>query len=211
MLLARAAERSLDVQYYIWKDDLCGRLLFGALREAAERGVRVRLLLEDNNSAGLDPTLAALDAHPNIEVRLFNPFVNRGVRWLGYLTDFSRLNRRMHNKSFTADNQATIIGGRNVGDEAQEVEQLADLMLELLGMPHTPLPVEHVPIAAADTLALEIAGVDEVVDDALGRSLGDADRGRDVPHADIGISLNGQQHLRVAREEVPRTAFYFRT
>ncbi len=117
MLLARAAERSLDVQYYIWNDDLSGRLLFGALREAAGRGVRVRLLLDDNNTAGLDPTLAALDAHANIEVRLFNPFVSRGVRWLGYLTDFSRLNRRMHNKSFTADNQATIIGGRNVGDE----------------------------------------------------------------------------------------------
>ena len=66
---------------------------------------------------GLDALLAALDAHPNIEVRLFNPFVIREPRWIGYVTDFSRLNRRMHNKSFTADNQATIIGGRNVGDE----------------------------------------------------------------------------------------------
>ena len=116
-LLARAAERSLDVQYYIWKDDLSGRLLFEALHQAAGRGVRVRLLLDDNGVAGLDETLAALDAHPNIEVRLFNPFMNRGVRWLGYLTDFTRLNRRMHNKSFTADSQATIVGGRNVGDE----------------------------------------------------------------------------------------------
>lgn len=118
MLLARAAERSLDVQYYIWKEDLSGRLLFGALRDAADRGVRVRLLLDDNNTtAGLDAVLATLDAHPNVEVRLFNPFAMRGMRWLGYVTDFARLNRRMHNKSFTADNQATIIGGRNVGDE----------------------------------------------------------------------------------------------
>ncbi len=117
MLLARAAERSLDVQYYIWRKDRSGTLLFEALHAAAERGVRVRLLLDDNNTAGLDPTLAALDAHPNIEVRLFNPFVIRKPRLIGYLTDFSRLNRRMHNKSFTADNQATIIGGRNVGDE----------------------------------------------------------------------------------------------
>ncbi len=117
MLLARVAERSLDVQYYIWRQDLTGTLLFDALRSAAERGVRVRLLLDDNNTAGLDPTLAALDAHPNIEVRLFNPFVQRSLRWLGFATDFSRLNRRMHNKSFTADNQATIVGGRNVGDE----------------------------------------------------------------------------------------------
>jgi putative cardiolipin synthase len=77
----------------------------------------VRLLLDDNNTSGLDPTLVALDSHPNIEVRLFNPFVVRKPRLLGFLTDFSRLNRRMHNKSFTADNQATIIGGRNIGDE----------------------------------------------------------------------------------------------
>lgn len=117
VLLARAAERSLDVQYYIWRNDLSGTLLFDALREAADRGVRVRLLLDDNNTAGLDEVLAALDSHANIEVRLFNPFANRRFRALGYLTDFPRLNRRMHNKSFTVDNQATIIGGRNVGDE----------------------------------------------------------------------------------------------
>jgi putative cardiolipin synthase len=115
--LAQVAERSLDVQYYIWHKDLTGTLLFDMLRAAADRGVRVRLLLDDNNTAGLDPVLAALDGHPNIEVRLFNPFVPRSPRWLGYLTDFSRANRRMHNKSFTADNQVTIIGGRNVGDE----------------------------------------------------------------------------------------------
>lgn len=116
-LLAEAAERTLDVQYYIWHDDLSGTLLFGALLRAAERGVRVRLLLDDNNTAGLDPLLVALDRHANIEVRLFNPFPKRRWRWLGYLTDFPRLNRRMHNKSFTADNQVTIVGGRNVGDE----------------------------------------------------------------------------------------------
>ncbi|HET7793747.1 MAG TPA: phospholipase D family protein [Rhizobacter sp.] len=117
VVLARAAERSLDVQYYIWHNDLSGTMLFAELREAANRGVRVRLLLDDNNTSGLDPALAALDAHPNIEVRLFNPFMTRAPRMLGYLTDFSRLNRRMHNKSFTADNQATIVGGRNIGDE----------------------------------------------------------------------------------------------
>jgi cardiolipin synthase C len=115
--LADAAERTLDVQYYIWHADMPGTLLFEALHRAADRGVRVRLLLDDNNTGGLDGVLAALDAHPNIEVRLFNPFPNRRWRYLGYLTDFARLNRRMHNKSFTADNQVTIIGGRNVGDE----------------------------------------------------------------------------------------------
>ena len=117
MLLAAAAQRTLDVQYYIWRSDLSGTLLLAALHRAAERGVRVRLLLDDNNTAGLDPLLAALNLHPNIEVRLFNPFVHRRLRWLGYFGDFARLNRRMHNKSFTADNQASIVGGRNVGDE----------------------------------------------------------------------------------------------
>jgi putative cardiolipin synthase len=115
--LAAAADRSLDVQYYIWHGDETGSLLFKALWEAAGRGVRVRLLLDDNNTVGLDETIAALDSHANMEVRLYNPLFHRRLRALNYLTDFTRVNRRMHNKSFTADNQATIIGGRNVGDE----------------------------------------------------------------------------------------------
>ncbi len=114
--LAEIAERTLDVQYYIWQNDMSGRRLFKALLDAANRGVRVRLLLDDNNTSGLDEILQLLDAHPRIEVRLFNPFSFRTLRMLGYLTDFARLNRRMHNKSFTVDGQVTIIGGRNVGD-----------------------------------------------------------------------------------------------
>ncbi|MEC5400073.1 phospholipase D family protein [Uliginosibacterium sp. H1] len=117
VLLARAADRSLDVQYYIWRQDHTGLLLFEALWEAAERGVRVRLLLDDNNTGGLDNLLATLDAHPLIEVRLYNPLAMRSTRMLNYLGEFERLNRRMHNKSMTADNQATIVGGRNIGDE----------------------------------------------------------------------------------------------
>lgn len=117
MVLAGAAERSLDVQYYIWRDDKTGLLLLQALYNAAQRGVRVRLLLDDLNSSPVETKLLALDQHANIEVRLFNPFVIRGPRAFGFVTDFSRANRRMHNKSFTADNQATIIGGRNVGDD----------------------------------------------------------------------------------------------
>ncbi|HAZ55165.1 MAG TPA: hypothetical protein DCY50_09250 [Franconibacter helveticus] len=110
------AEQTINVQYYIWEDDMSGRLLFSALLAAARRGVKVRILLDDNNTLGLDSTLRMLDAHPLIEVRLFNPFSFRTLRALGYLTDFARLNRRMHNKSFTVDGEVTIIGGRNVGD-----------------------------------------------------------------------------------------------
>lgn len=135
-VLAEMAEKSLDVQYYIWRKDLTGTLLFEALHEAADRGVRVRLLLDDNNTSGLDIILAALDAHPNIEVRLFNPFVRNRPRWWTFITDFSRVNRRMHNKSFTADNQASIMGGRNIGDEYFGVGQgvqFADLDVLALG------------------------------------------------------------------------------
>ena len=117
ILLARTAERSLDLQYYIWHDDSTGRMLFDAVWQAAERGVRVRLLLDDANTRGLDATLAVLDAHPNIELRLFNPFATRSFRGAQLLGDFGRINRRMHNKSFTADNEVAIVGGRNVGDE----------------------------------------------------------------------------------------------
>jgi len=117
ILLARAADRSLDLQYYLWHNDTTGQLLFDAVWQAAERGVRIRMLLDDANTRGLDPTIAALAAHPNIQIRLFNPFVTRGFRLGDFATDFARVNRRMHNKSFTADGQATIVGGRNVGDE----------------------------------------------------------------------------------------------
>ena len=136
ILLARTAEKTLDVQYYIWHGDITGTLLLDALREAASRGVKVRLLLDDNGTAGLDTELAALDTDPNIEVRLFNPFIVRSPKALGYLTDFSRANRRMHNKSLTADNQATIVGGRNVGDEyfgASEGVLFADLDVFAIG------------------------------------------------------------------------------
>lgn len=111
------AERSIDVQYYIWRDDITGNLLLKALQDAAQRGVRVRLLLDDNGVSGLDEKLALLNNEPRIEVRLFNPFPFRKFKALGFLTDFSRLNRRMHNKSLTVDGQITIVGGRNIGDE----------------------------------------------------------------------------------------------
>ena len=136
MLLTRSAQRSLDIQVYIWKPDASGMVMLHELWHAAERGVRVRLLLDDNGSEGMDTWLLALDAHPGIEVRLFNPFRQRTFKALGYLTDFDRLNRRMHNKSFTADSIATIVGGRNVGDEYYGVDsavKFSDLDLLAFG------------------------------------------------------------------------------
>jgi len=116
LALADTAERCLDVQYYIWKPDNSGRLLTERLLRAADRGVRVRMLLDDIGGSAPDAALLQLDSHTNIEVRLFNPVANRFFRKLSLLLEFQRVNRRMHNKSFTADRMVTILGGRNVGD-----------------------------------------------------------------------------------------------
>lgn len=116
ILLARAADETIDLQYYIWQTDTTGWLLMDELRAAAERGVRVRLLLDDNGIPGLDNVLATLDAMENFEVRIFNPFTMRKPKLLSYTFDFFRLNRRMHNKSMTVDGVATVVGGRNIGD-----------------------------------------------------------------------------------------------
>jgi len=117
--LIEAAERSIDAQYYIWNSDATGRYLAARLWAAAERGVRVRVLLDDINVGGRDGVLARLDRHPGVEIRIYNPAAERkGLRRvLGFLGEFTRLNRRMHNKSFTVDGSVTILGGRNIGDE----------------------------------------------------------------------------------------------
>ena len=136
ILMARNATATIDVQYYIWHDDLTGLLLLDELRGAADRGVAVRLLLDDNGIDGLDPVLAELDAHPGIEVRLYNPFTLRRFKRAGYAFDFFRLNHRMHNKSFTVDGVATIGGGRNIGDEyfgTAEVSNYVDLDALVIG------------------------------------------------------------------------------
>ena len=117
---ARQAERSLDVMYYIWRADQSGRALARELLAAADRGVRVRLLLDDNSQRGQDNLLLALDSHPRIEVRLFNPGRNRSGylgRGLELLLRATTLNHRMHNKAWVADNRIAIVGGRNIGDE----------------------------------------------------------------------------------------------
>jgi len=115
------AKHSIDLQYYIFNNDPTGRLLAQRLLAAADRGVRVRILLDDINSGDAYSMLNALDMHPNIHVRLFNPFRTRHPSLLSraaqYLLEARRLNRRMHNKSFVVDGWVAIVGGRNIGDE----------------------------------------------------------------------------------------------
>ena len=114
--MAGLAEKSLDIQYYLWEADTTGLLLIQQLIEAADRGVRVRLLLDDIHTEGQDFAIASLDVHPRIEIRLFNPFASRAIRAVDYLTDLSRINHRMHNKVFLMDNTVSVLGGRNISD-----------------------------------------------------------------------------------------------
>ncbi|MGI0152383.1 phospholipase D family protein [Pseudidiomarina sp. WS423] len=134
--LARQAQHSLDLQYYIWRHDRTGTLLFEELHAAADRGVQVRLLLDDHNTAGLDAILFGLQRHPNIQIKLFNPLKLRRPRWLNYLLEFRRLNRRMHNKALIVDQQVLVSGGRNIGDEyfgATDDRLFADLDAVMVG------------------------------------------------------------------------------
>jgi putative cardiolipin synthase len=115
--LAEIAEKSIDLQYFLMKNDTAGTVLVNALLKAADRGVRVRFLLDDIFTEVPDRGLLLMNQHPNIEVRLFNPVSRRGFSTLNFLGDFSRANRRMHNKSFTVDSQVSVVGGRNIADE----------------------------------------------------------------------------------------------
>ena len=135
-VLAHFADRSIDAQYYLLHNDLTGLLFIDQLVKAADRGVRVRLLVDDMDLAGKDVGATALDSHPNIEVRLFNPFSRKTGRTMQFVTGLGSITRRMHNKSFTVDNQVTILGGRNIGDEYFDADPdvaFADLDVIALG------------------------------------------------------------------------------
>ncbi|MGE6327001.1 phospholipase D family protein [Psychrobacter pacificensis] len=136
-ILTGMATRNIDAQYYIWHNDQAGQLLLKDLWEAAERGVIVRLLLDDfNNSAKFDQHLLRFASHPNIAVRIINPLMHRKFSTLNYVTGLPRINRRMHNKSMTFDKQITVIGGRNIGNEYMsndQSSQFADLDVLLIG------------------------------------------------------------------------------
>ena len=132
--LARAATKTLDMQYYIAIEDTTGKLLLGAALYAADHGVRVRMLVDDLNFKDIDQIMAGLNSHDNIEIRVFNPFgsAQEGMfeRTTNLFTQIGHFTRRMHNKAMIADNQLAIVGGRNLGDEyfsASETLQFRDL------------------------------------------------------------------------------------
>jgi putative cardiolipin synthase len=133
MQMINAAERTLDLQYFIFKGDETGRQLTYALLRAADRGVRVRVLIDDGETEAGDEQLAILEAHPKVDIRIFNPFAYRGhskaARAMEFLLDHARLDYRMHNKLLAVDNSVALIGGRNIGDQYFQIDpgsQFAD-------------------------------------------------------------------------------------
>jgi cardiolipin synthase C len=127
--LAAAAQRTLDLQYFLIENDVTGKLLMETILRAADRGVRVRMLIDDTDDLGRNRQVIALAADPRIQIRVFNPFYSRGpfapLRYAEILVD-RRLNYRMHNKVFIADNAAAVLGGRNIGDEYFETSTRVD-------------------------------------------------------------------------------------
>ena len=134
--LIEKAEKTLDLQYYIWDNDRVGALALYKILQAADRGVKVRLLIDDNNAKAMESIYLALDQHQNIDIKLFNPYKFRRLRPIDMVLDLKRINRRMHNKTFTADNQITLIGGRNMSNQYYNVSdryQFSDVDVMLVG------------------------------------------------------------------------------
>lgn len=174
--IADRVERTLDVQYFLFEQDDTGKLLLQALLDAADRGVRVRLLLDDAEAFDAGSAIRPLAAHPNIEIRLFNPFVVRRelavFRWAEFAIGGRRLNYRMHNKLFIGDNAVAVSGGRNIGDayfQASTKLELGDFDLAVAGpmvraLSHSfdafwndrlAIPVEALPLGKPSSVDLE--------------------------------------------------------
>ncbi len=216
--LAESAERTLDLQYYIVAQDATATLLLYRALRAAQRGVRVRLLLDDMYAVGRDFDLAILAAHPNVQIRVFNPFLNRGPlglsRLFEFLGDSDRLNRRMHNKLWIADNAIGIVGGRNLGDSyfaAHGERDFADVDVLAAGPVVAAVSRSFdeywnsewaVPVAAFLGQPPGTADLDQVLSDMAARAerFRDTDYARSLRGIDLGrVMRSGQFALSPAR------------
>lgn len=159
--LIETAQHSIDMQYFLLKPDLAGAVITLALLEAADRGVRVRVLLDDVFTTATDAEIAILDAHPNVETRLLNPLSRSSPKFWNFLVDFGRVNRRMHNKSMTVDRSTGIVGGRNLADEYYRVDtsaEFADFDMFLAG-PVVQEIADQFDIYWNDPLAVPLAAL----------------------------------------------------
>src|SRR5881396_2819323 len=216
-VLIELAERTLDLQYYIFHPDQTGSLIIDRLIAAADRGVRVRVLLDDwGTLEKKDELVAGLDAHQNIEIRVFNPYVHRsGLHRLGeLLTSFTRVNRRMHNKQFIADGVATILGGRNIGDEYFSLGELDFQDVDVLKVKLAEAEVHVADVAAAQNRGDAVGDELLVVHAAIhareaGEQLAEAvesgavDVGIEDPDLDVLMSVEARDQLVLLLEGAP--------
>lgn len=211
------ADRSIDVQYYLFHDDSTGRAITAYLLQAADRGVRVRILLDDMDMNGRDAGLASIDLHPNIEIRLFNPFPSRTLRYANFLTHFGTVTRRMHNKAFIVDNQIAIVGGRNIGDEyfeasegtnfgdmdllaagpiVQEISHSFDLYWNSdLAFPVTTLGATGDPSLLGRGRQKLVSELDQLGDSVYGRRLGDSNLARSLASGQLQLYWSSAELL----------------
>jgi putative cardiolipin synthase len=195
VLLIDRAERAVDAQYYIFHDDLTGRFLLSRMLRAADRGVRVRLLIDDLGSWNIDPLLAGLAAHEHFEVRLFNPIARGPWKGLSLALDFigrfGHLNHRMHNKMLSVDGAAAVVGGRNIGDEyfdAAPDTNFADLDLLALGPVLDQLGYAfdeywNSPFVASVSAWKTLNGGPEQLEQARAELMAHEDAAKDSPYA----------------------------
>ena len=208
LLMAERAEKTIDAQYFLIYNDIVGNAFANALLKAANRGVRVRFLLDDILSKGLDPGLATLNSHPNIEVRIFNPLNHRSARALN-IGQYDRMTRRMHNKSFTVDNQVTLVGGRNIAGEyfdARDDEKFLDIDVMAIGpvvqdvstmfdtywnfRAAIPMPaIAETPADAADALAGLDARVKEMLKEDRAGQYADAVKAEVLKYVETGSDV----------------------
>ncbi len=167
LLLMQAAEKTIDVQYFLMKPDTAGIAFAASLIAAADRGVRVRFLLDDIFTTTDDATLMLLDRHENIEVRLYNPVAGRGTKTFSFLGDFKRANRRMHNKSFIVDNQVMIVGGRNIADEYFGIQTKGEFLdLDVVGIGPVAARVStEFDVFWNDRRSIPLSAVSKIADD----------------------------------------------
>jgi putative cardiolipin synthase len=201
-LTAQRASTSIDAQYYMWHDDLTGRLLAGELFAAAERGVRVRVLVDDLYAQGLEDDLANLDAHPLLEIRVFNPFRARRTmlgKAFSFLGSGGALNHRMHNKLWIADGSVAVVGGRNIGDEyfgANDRFNFGDLGVLLAGRAVTDASAQFDTYWNSDVV-VPLAAFARVTD--ADAAFAEA-RAAFAEHRDQATGTDYARHLGVLRE-----------
>jgi putative cardiolipin synthase len=209
--MIEAARRSIDIKTFLIKPDKAGTLFWLELYEAAERGVRVRLLFDDVFTTAQDDLVAELDAHPNVEIRVFNPLSRNSSLAANFLLDFDRVNRRMHNKMFVTDGAMAIVGGRNIADEYYQINsshEFADFDLFVAGEPVRQMSAAF-DLYWSDEWSVPFAAIDRTSDASLAEAVAAFETQADAP--EVAIYERAVNSTYLADVGTPRAPVIFGT